>query len=131
MTGSPPHVHLDIVTLAVAVSTTLFSPELAALVGPYVVILFGAALGAAWGASRQTRSSKWATVMYVLGVMGLALIITVPASELIARHWGIESRWTLGPVAALIGGIGRDWPEVGKWILNVVKTWVERLISRS
>lgn len=111
---------IDIVTLSVAVATTLFSPELAAIVGPYAVILFGATLGAAWAASREAHISRMQTLWYILGVVGWALIVTVPASELIDKHWGIESRWTLGPVAALIGGVGRDWPLVLKWVAATI-----------
>lgn len=104
---SPPQ--LDIVSLAIAVAALIFSPELSALIGPYVVILIGATLGAAWGASRRTPGTRTQSLLYVLGMVGLALLVTVPAAELSARFLGVHLHWLLGPVAAVIGGLGPDY----------------------
>lgn len=119
---TPPSApNIDIVTLAIALAAILFSPETSEVVGPYAVILFCALLGAGWSASRGTLNTTRSTLFYVLGIIGLALVITVPAAELVTSHWGLDRRWTLGPVALVIGGIGKDWPSVGKWALNTAK----------
>lgn len=104
-----PQPSLDIVSVFIALATLIFSPELSALIGPYVVILIGATLGAAWGASRRPPTSRFASLWYVLGMVGFALLITVPAAELSARFLGVHLHWMLGPVAAIIGGLGPDW----------------------
>lgn len=120
MPPNPPP-SIDIVTVAIALAATMFSPGIAAVVGPYAVILLGATLGGAWAASRQTQPDRMATVWHILGCIGIALIVTVPASELVASRWGLESRWTLGPVALVIGGVGKDWPGVFRWCVWAAK----------
>ena len=107
--SAPPPQSLDIVSVAIAFFALVFSPELSALIGPYVVILVGATLGAAWGASRRPASTRGSSALYVAGMVGLALLVTVPAAELSARFLGVHLHWLLGPVAAVIGGVGPDW----------------------
>lgn len=130
-----PHASLpDVVTLAVALVAAVVGPGVMAdLVGPYAVILLGAVIGAAWSATRRRPDGaedapppRGATVAYMLLVIGLALLLTVPAAEFAARYLGLESRWVLGPVAAIIGGIGRDWPGVGAWFLGILRSVIER-----
>lgn len=127
---TPPPPHPDIVTVAIAVATALFGPQMGEIAGPYGVILLGACLGGAWATTRRPESGAVSSLLYMAGVVGIALLVTVPLSELVASHWGLESRWTLGPVAAIVGGIGHDWPKVGAWALSLAKQVVESTIGR-
>ncbi|MES2959815.1 MAG: hypothetical protein V4792_16620 [Pseudomonadota bacterium] len=104
---TPPPI--DIVSLAIAVAALLFSPELSALIGPYVVILIGATLGAAWGASRRAPTTRAGSLLYVGGMVCVAVLVTVPAAHLSARFLGVHLHWLLGPVAAVVGGLGPDY----------------------
>lgn len=130
MTPPPTPPNIDIVTLAIALAAVLFSRETSEVVGPYAVILFCALLGAGWSASRRTQNRTGSTLFYMLGIVGLAVVITVPAAQIVAEHWGLERRWTLGPVALVIGGIGRDWPRVGRWALNTAREALEAAARR-
>jgi hypothetical protein len=125
-TPSPP---IDIVTLFIAIDTALFGPELAAVIGPYAVILLGAALGAAWSATRREPGTRGSTLLHMLLMMGWALLVTVPAAAIAGRTFGWEAKWLLGPVAVVIAGIGPDWPNVGRWGIGVLKGLAERWVG--
>ena len=102
---TPP---LDIVTVAIAVASWMLGAEIAAIVGPYAVILLSALGGAAWSASRTPGRTRGGTVLHMVLGIGLALIATVPLSELLA-HWAdMQPRWVLAPAAALIAA-RPDW----------------------
>ncbi len=125
---TPPPV--DVVTLLITVVTALLGPDVARMVGPYIVIVFGAMLGSAWSASRRNTETLRAAGTHMLRHVGLALLITVPSAAALGEWLGWDHKWLLGPVAALIGGIGHDWPRVGAWLLGLVGRGIEALVQR-
>jgi hypothetical protein len=111
-----PPASLDIVTVAIAVTSWVLGAEIAAIVGPYTVILLSALGGAAWSAGRRTQSSRLGALTHIVLSVGLALIATVPLAELIARWTDLQARWTLAPAAVLIAAR----PD---WIWQQVRGW--------
>lgn len=99
---TPASPSLDIVTVAIAVSSWVVGDQVAAIVGPYSVILLSALGGAAWSASTRPRSTRWQTIVHIILSVGLAVIATVPLAELLSRWWDLHARWTLAPAAVLI-----------------------------
>lgn len=98
-----PAQSLDIVTAMIAVASWLVGAEVAAIVGPYSVIVLSALGGAAWAAaSTHGTMGRGRTVLHIMLSVGLALIATVPLTELAAQWTGLEARWILAPVAAII-----------------------------
>lgn len=130
MSAPPPPPPLDIVTLAIAIITALLGPGSAAIVGPYVVILLGAVMGSAWSASRRETESRVATARHMFLHVTLALLATVPVAIWLGRVLEFDDKWLLGPVAAVIGGIGHDWPRVFTWLLGLggrfLESWTQR-----
>lgn len=124
--ASPPPPPVDIVTGAITLATWLVGARAAELVGPYAVIVLAAVLGSAWGASRSAPRTRVAALFAMVRVVGLALLVSMPLAELLAVHVGLTQRWMLGPVAALVGGIGEDWPAVIRWALDRARRIVER-----
>jgi uncharacterized membrane protein len=108
MNPTPPQ--LDLVSVLVILATAIFSPSVAAVLAPQIVILIGATLGAAWGASRRPPTSRFGSARYVVGMVLLALMVTVPAAEVLSG-WiqALPLHWLLGPVAALIGAMEPEW----------------------
>jgi hypothetical protein len=104
-TPTPP---LDIVTVMIAAATWAIGSEAAQYVGPYSVIILGAIGGATWSASSRQSESRWQALRYVLWMVGLALIATVPLAELIARWTEIAPRWIFAPVAVVVAA-RPDW----------------------
>lgn len=54
--------NLDPVSVAIALASILFGPPLAAIIGPYAVILISATVGAAWALGRRDPCSLWAAL---------------------------------------------------------------------
>lgn len=116
MTMQPTSVPaLDIVAVVTVVATWAFGGEIAQILGPYAVIILSALGGAAWSASRRRSDERepplnrrLGTVLHIVLSVGLALIATVPASELVAQWAGTKPSWMFGIVAALIAA-RPDW----------------------
>lgn len=106
---------LDPVSVAVVLASTLFGPSLAAIIGPYAVILLGATVGAAWALGRRDTTKKSNAVAYFSLINATALLVTVSISRIVGGWLGHEdANWLLAPVAMVIGGVGNDWPAVLK-----------------
>lgn len=100
--NTPPPPSLDLVTLAIAIFSAWFSAETATVLATYSVILLGAIGGAGWSASSRGESTTRSTLLHMLAMVGLALILTVPLAELVARASGLNIRWIFAPMAVLI-----------------------------
>jgi hypothetical protein len=111
-----PHPQLDIVTVAIALSTWAVGAELAQYVGPYSVIILGAIGGATWSASSRPSGTRWDALGYVAWMVGLALIATVPLAELVARATGVAPRWMFAPVAVVIAARPH-------WVIAQARRW--------
>lgn len=119
MPPQPPP--LNIVAFAVALAGLVFDPRIAEFVGTYAVIFLGAVLGGALSASRRGSASRTATLVYMALVILLALLVTVPLAEALAPHIPVvrlEPRVLFAPVAAVVAGIGHDWPKVLLWFFK-------------
>ena len=115
--------HLDPVSVAVVLASTLFGPQLAAIIGPYAVILLGATVGAAWALGRREPEAKSNAVAYFSLINATAVLVTVGISRIVGGWLGHEdANWLLAPVAMVIGGVGHDWPAV-------LKTTQDKLMS--
>jgi len=126
---APQSSPLDIVTVSVVMAGLIFDPRIAEIVGPYAVILLGAILGGALSASRRGAATRVETLGYMALVVILALLVTVPLAEVTAAHIPVarvEPRVLFAPVAAIVAGIGHDWPNVGRWVVGLVRGMVER-----
>ena len=121
--------HLDPVSVAVVLASTLFGPQLAAIIGPYAVILLGATVGAAWALGRRETDKKSNAVAYFALINGTAVLVTVGISNLVGRWMGhADANWLLAPVAMVIGGVGHDWPAVLKTVQEkVMGLWGKRM----
>lgn len=114
MNVDPP---LDPITVAITFATLLFGPQLAAVIGPYAVILLGAVIGSAWSATRRPPgSSRVGTALYVFLFTALALLVTVPLAQALSNAYPkVEARWLMGPLAVFVAGVGDDWPALLVW----------------
>lgn len=115
---------LDLVAVLVVLSGLLFSPAVAAVVAPYLVIFLGAFTGAFFALGRRAKESRLAGLSFFARVIGLALCITVPVAVFTAPYLGItQERYLFAPVAFAIGLIGDDWPRVAAWLVEFVWRW--------
>jgi len=119
MTPTPPPPP-DIVTLAIAVASAIFGANAGAAVGAYSVIILFAVGGAAWSAAARPESTRLGAFWHGVFMVLVALGVTVPISEALFKFAGLESRWTLGPIAAVVAAR----PE---WVIDQLKAlWFRR-----
>lgn len=114
---------LDPVSVAIAVAGAAVSPELAELVGPYAVILLAATTGAGWSLGQREPGPRSSALLYFLRLNALAVLITVGLATLASKLWpasGADVNWMLAPIGLLVGGIGDDWPKVGRWVVGFI-----------
>ena len=120
---------LDPVSVAIALASVIFGPALAAVIGPYAVIIVSATVGAAWALGRRETDKKSNAVAYFALINGTAVLVTVGISNLVGRWLGhADANWLLAPVAMVIGGVGHDWPAVLKTVQEkVMGLWGKRM----
>ena len=110
--------NLDPVSVAIALASVLFGPALAAVVGPYAVIIISATVGAAWALGRRDPALKLGAAWYFLRLNATAVVVTVSLARLAGLWLGVaDHSWLLAPVALVVGGVGDDWPRLGRWLL--------------
>ena len=119
--------NLDPVVVAATIASILFSPELAAVAGPYAVIIASSIVGAAWALGRRDSSSKLGAGGFMLRIVGTSMLVTVGVTKLIGWGMGVDDpTWLLTPVALVVGGIGDDWPRLGRWLILCIGRVFER-----
>lgn len=121
--------NLDPVTAMTAIAAMLLGPTLAAIVGPYAVILIAATTGAAWALGRRAQSGRLSAAWYFVRMNATAVLLTVSLATLARTGFGFdEDRWLLAPIALLVGGVGDDWPSIGRWVVERLGRIIERRI---
>lgn len=121
--------NLDIVYVMVTVLSALFGPQMAAIIGPFAVIVLGSVGGAAWSVGRRPsdKRSIGNDAFFFFRLTLTAITVTGGIAVFAERWTGADTRqWTLPVIALLIGAIGDDWPGVGRWFASVVRRWVAR-----
>ena len=118
---------LDPVSVAIALASVIFGPALAAVIGPYAVILLGATVGAAWALGRREPGARLGAAWYFLRLNATAVLVTVSLANLAGQWAGQQNTtWLLAPIALLVGGVGDDWPRIGRWLLERAGRLIER-----
>ena len=118
---------LDPVSVSVALASVIFGPALAGIIGPYAVIILSATVGAAWALGRRDPDARLGAAWYFVRLNATAVVITVGLAKLAGLWLGLEDHsWLLAPVAIVVGGVGDDWPAVGKWLVATAGRIFER-----
>ena len=108
--------HLDPVSVAIALAGVLFGPTLAGVIGPYAVILISCTVGAGWALGRRDPAARLSAAWYFLRLNATAVVVTVSLAQLAGRWLGGDDHaWLLAPIALIVGGVGDDWPSLGRW----------------
>ena len=119
---------LDPVSVAVALAGVAVSPHLAELIGPYAVILLAATTGAAWSLGRREPMRKRDAVWFFLKLNATAVLLVVGLATLVTQAWpnfsGVD--WMLAPISLIVGGVGENWPDVGRWVVQRIGRLVEK-----
>lgn len=120
----------DIVGVFVILAAWMFSPELAAVLGPYLLVVVAASIGASFSLARREKTRRSYAVWYFARVCGLAVLLTVGTSVILSGlHPSLSERALIAPVALLIGFVGDDLPAVLRWAGAKINKLVDVLIK--
>lgn len=109
---SSPTPWLDVVALATLIAGVVYSPDVAAVVGPYIVVIAASVTGAAFSLKRREKTSRLAAFRYFLTVAGVAVFVTGLISWAVGSYYGVSERFLIAPVALAVGAVGNDWGSV-------------------
>jgi len=99
----------DIVGLCVVLAALIFSQDVAAVVGPYLVILVAAAIGASFKLGRADKTSRAVAFISFSRSVGIAVMLTVGAAAIVnSIRPDLHERLLLAPIAIVLGWL--DWP---------------------
>lgn len=119
----------DVVGFFIFMAALLFSNEVAAVVGPYMVIVVASAIGASFALSRRPTSTRVSAILFFARVCGVAVLGTVAASIVAATFYpSLTERVLIAPVAFVIGLVGDNWPDIALWAGRKVNALVDVLI---
>lgn len=117
---------LEPTNVAIALASVLFGPALAALVGPYAVILIASTVGAAWALGRRDPSARLGAAGYFLRLNVTALLVTVGLATLAGRWLGFdETNWMLAPSRCWWAAWATTGPG-GRWLFERAARVLER-----
>lgn len=121
----------DVLQLFVILATSIFGTSMAHVVGPYLLIVFAAAVGAAWSLGRCQPQGKAKAVFYFLRIVLTAVLLTVAISKVAATFLpSLDEEWLIAPVALIIGLIGDDWQSIGQWVVQLIKRVIDKKIDK-
>lgn len=119
-------VSIDPVAVAIFVLSSMFGPQLAMYLGPYVVIAAAGLTGAMFALGRRDPDSRVKAFRFVITMVMASMLVTVSASKALGYVWApLASTYMLGPIAIAIAYIGDDWPDVGRFIATRFKRLIE------
>lgn len=129
---------LNPVDAAIALLLLVVSPEAARVVGPYAVIILAAVTGAAWSLGRREpkpwiidHNGRTSSLIFLFKIILTAVLVTVGLAFMAKEAFKLSAdvNWLLAPIGLLVGGVGDDWPKVGKWIINRLGRLIDRRIE--
>lgn len=121
---------LDPVSVSVLVAAALFAPEVAHVVGPYVVILAASTIGASFALARREQTTRLSALWFFFRVNGLAVLLTATGAAIANVFYPMpDERTWFAPVALGLGFIGDRWPSVLSWCGAKISQLVDVLIK--
>ena len=116
----------DAVGFGIFLASLVYAPNVAAVVGPYIVIVLAAVIGASFALKRREKTSRLSALWYFVRVAGLAVLITVSLAGIGSSYYSsLTERVLITPVALLIGAVGDDFPAVVRYFLNRLMAGVD------
>ena len=115
--------NLDPVAVAVAVVTALAGPKVAAIAGPYSVVVFGWLVGLFWLVYRSEPQARRTVLLLVVLTFGVTIGATTTIAGLLAKmapDWlpasvnGLDPHALLFPVAVAIPALWDQWPKLAR-----------------
>jgi uncharacterized membrane protein YiaA len=111
----------DAVGFGIFIAGLVYAPNVAEVVGPYIVIVLASIIGASFALKRREKTTRLVALWYFLRVAGLAVLITVSLAGIGSSYYSsLTERVLITPVALLIGAVGDDWPKLLRAIVRII-----------
>lgn len=109
----------DAVGLGIFLASLIYAPNVAAIIGPYIVIILASVIGASFALKRREKTTRLAAVWYFGRVAGLAILLTgALASWASTQYDGWSERALIAPIALFLGSVGDDYPKLFQWFVQ-------------
>lgn len=118
MNSSPPSIP-DAIGFGVFLASFVYAPSVAAVIGPYLMIVLASVVGASFATKRREKTTRLGALFYFLRVAALAVLGTVSIASIASSYNdNITERVLITPVALAIGAIGDDWPALIRYFIG-------------
>lgn len=101
-----------------AFGVAAISAALGPIVGPWVMVIVGAFLGAVWAVADAETPTAWAGVPIFLRGFIAAVLFTGSLAVMAVPHLGAAAEYLLFPLAGLLSWQHRRVPELVEWWLS-------------
>lgn len=115
----------DLVAIFALIGGAIFgNPAVSTAIAPYAASFFAALVGTMWSLSRMEADSRKHGFLFVLKIVGAAMIVTVPLAVYVAPKLGLgQYQYAVAPIAFLIGAVGNDWKPFINTLLDFFTRW--------
>ena len=111
-------------------ASSVFGVQMAAVIGPYFVIVICAMGGAAVAILQRESSGNVRAFVYFLAMTSLSVLLTVPLTEVVVTYLTpMQEQWLFTPVAFALGYLGDKLGEVFTWCGQKINQLVDALIA--
>lgn len=116
----------DAIGFGIFLAGLVYAPSVAAVVGPYVVIVLASVLGASFAVKRREKTTRLGALLYFLRVAGVAVLVTVSVASAVSSYYdNLTERVLITPIALIVGAVGDDWGDFLRKIVRVIFSAVD------
>lgn len=121
----------DVLQLFTVFAASLFDTSIAAIIGPYLLIVFAAVTGACWSLGRRESKGGWNAFFYFIRILFTAVLLTSVIAQLVIKYVDItDVNLLIAPVALVIGVVGDEWLKVFAWLFEVIKKTANKVVDK-
>lgn len=121
----PPQSAADAMGLAVFLASRVYAPEVAAIIGPLILLVLAAVVGASFALASRPKTTRASAMFYFVRQVGLSVLLTGGAVNVITSFQpGLTERIVLVPVAVLLAAVS-DWGTVLRRVQSILWSLVD------
>ena len=121
---------LSPVSVFTVIASSVFGVQMAAVIGPYIVIAIGAMGGAAVAIMQREGAGSVRAFIYFAAMTALSVLLTVPLSMLAVTFFTlVQEQWLFAPVSFALGFAGDKWGLILMWGGAKLNALIDMLIA--
>lgn len=121
---------IDPISVTVALAAVVFAPEVAHVVGPYLVIVFASTIGASFALAARPTTTRTNAALFFFRVNGLSVLLTYSISAAVNTKYPLgDLRSWFAIVAFVLGFVGDRWPSLLMWAAGKLSKFIDLMIK--